>query len=221
MVNINKEEIETNTTEEQTLISKKELLALTKISYGQLYRWKRMNIIPESWFIKKAMPTGQETFFRRDQILERIDMILAMKDDVSLEKIADMINNKGEEHVLDIQEVLGKDAVSSATVEVYGTLYNLQKPVGHKELVALAVIEKYLLNSVITLDEVKLLIGILNQAFDKLYDKEGKILLYRKFGIAFIVAITNQEEIIIDEKAVKIIEVDLIKEVTYMSKKLT
>ena len=220
MVNINKEEKEINQTEEQTLISKKELLALTKISYGQLYRWKRMNIIPESWFIKKSMPTGQETFFKREQILERIDMILAMKDDVSLEKIADMINNKGEEHALDIKEILEKDAVSSATVEVYGTLYNLQQPVGHKELVALAVIEKYLLNSVITLDEVKLLIGILNQAFDKLYAKEGKILLYRKFGIAFIVAITNQEEIIIDEKAVKIIEVDLIKEVTYMSKKL-
>lgn len=45
------------------LISKKELLPLTNISYGQLYRWKRKNLIPEDWFIKKSVSTGQETFF--------------------------------------------------------------------------------------------------------------------------------------------------------------
>mgnify|MGYP002678877869 FL=1 len=61
------------------LISKKDLLETAKISYGQLYRWKRMDLIPEEWFIKKATPTGQETFFVRDKILERIELILSMK----------------------------------------------------------------------------------------------------------------------------------------------
>lgn len=46
------------------LISKKELLELTGISYGQLYRWKRKNLIPEDWFIRRATFTGQETFSR-------------------------------------------------------------------------------------------------------------------------------------------------------------
>ncbi len=32
---------------ESYLISKRELLELTGISYGQLYRWKRKNLIPE------------------------------------------------------------------------------------------------------------------------------------------------------------------------------
>ncbi len=49
--------------EEEVLISKKHLLQLTNISYGQLYRWKRENLLPESWFIKKSSFTGQETFF--------------------------------------------------------------------------------------------------------------------------------------------------------------
>ena len=35
----------------EELISKKELLELMEISYGQLYRWKRKNLIPEEWFI--------------------------------------------------------------------------------------------------------------------------------------------------------------------------
>ena len=49
-------------------ISKKELLELSKISYGQLYRWKRKNLIPEEWFIKKSTFTGQETFFPKEKI---------------------------------------------------------------------------------------------------------------------------------------------------------
>ena len=34
---------------DQELISKKELLETFGISYGALYRWKRMGLIPEAW----------------------------------------------------------------------------------------------------------------------------------------------------------------------------
>ena len=70
------------------LISKKELLALTGISYGQLYRWKREKLIPEQWFIKQSSYTGQETFFPREQILSRVRTILESKDKYSLEELA-------------------------------------------------------------------------------------------------------------------------------------
>ena len=68
-------------------ISKKELLQETGISYGQLYRWKRERLIPEEWFIKRSALTGQETFFPRAQILERVKAIVEMKEDSSLEEI--------------------------------------------------------------------------------------------------------------------------------------
>ncbi len=74
-------------------ISKKDLLSITGISYGQLYRWKRQGLIPEEWFIKKASFTGQETYFPKDLVLDRIDKILELKDLKSLEEIADIINN--------------------------------------------------------------------------------------------------------------------------------
>ena len=76
------------------LISKKELLEKYKISYGALYRWKRKGLIPEDWFIKKATSTGQETFFNRDHICERIETILSLKDSLSLEEIAEQLNKK-------------------------------------------------------------------------------------------------------------------------------
>lgn len=48
---------------DEELISKKELLETFGISYGALYRWKRMGLIPEAWFLRRSTSTGQETFF--------------------------------------------------------------------------------------------------------------------------------------------------------------
>ncbi len=74
------------------LISKKDLLAVTGISYGQLYRWKRERLIPEEWFLKQSAYTGQETFFPREQILSRIKSILDLKDIYSLEELAKILS---------------------------------------------------------------------------------------------------------------------------------
>lgn len=63
----------------EDLISKRELLSECGISYGQLYRWKREGLIPESWFVKRATSTGQETFLPRRQSIERIKLILGSR----------------------------------------------------------------------------------------------------------------------------------------------
>ena len=78
-------------------ISKKDLLAVTGISYGQLYRWKRERLIPDSWFDKRSAFTGQETYFPRALILERIHFILENKDRYTLPQLAELIspNPKG------------------------------------------------------------------------------------------------------------------------------
>ena len=62
------------------------------ISYGALYRWKRMGLIPEDWFLRRSAPTGQETFFRREQIIPRMELILERK--ASLEELADELNHR-------------------------------------------------------------------------------------------------------------------------------
>ena len=72
-------------------ISKKELLAQTGISYGQLYRWKREGLIPEEWFEKRSAFTGQETFFPRTLVLERVRAIQSMKDGLSLSEIREQL----------------------------------------------------------------------------------------------------------------------------------
>ena len=79
-------ENQTNANEE--LISKKALLEKYAISYGALYRWKRKGLIPEEWFIKKATVTGQETFFPRELICQRVELILNRKEEVLLDELS-------------------------------------------------------------------------------------------------------------------------------------
>lgn len=79
-------ENQTNANEE--LISKKALLERYAISYGALYRWKRKGLIPEEWFIKKATVTGQETFFPRELICQRVELILNRKEEVLLDELS-------------------------------------------------------------------------------------------------------------------------------------
>lgn len=99
-------------------ISKKELLQLTGISYGQLYRWKREGLIPESWFIKKSSYTGQETFFPQDKIIERIKSIQELKDKYSLEELAKILSPdaSGEVYIaeseLDLVEGVNTDVLA-------------------------------------------------------------------------------------------------------------
>lgn len=94
---------------DKNLISKKQLLEKYEISYGALYRWKRKGLIPEDWFIKKSTTTGQETFFPKDLIFERVEMILSKKEDVLLDELAEKISGEEENNAkIVIETVFGE-----------------------------------------------------------------------------------------------------------------
>jgi hypothetical protein len=80
--------------DDDNLISKKEVLEEMGISYGQLYRWKRKGLIPEAWFVRRSTFTGQETFFPRDQILDRVRRIKDMKSEHALDDLAELITEQ-------------------------------------------------------------------------------------------------------------------------------
>lgn len=196
----------------EELISKKELLAMTKISYGQLYRWKRMNIIPEDWFIKKSMPTGQETFFQRDKILERIKLILSLKDDVQLEEIAELLNKKDKPRTFTMEELMEKNIISEAAKTIFYSLYDLDTEIKKREILILRVIEKNVVPSIITIDEFKLMVSIIQQHYETLLQEDAKVCLYRKVGVPFVVACTDSNQLVVEEQAKLIVTIELFRE---------
>lgn len=94
---------------EQELLSKKELLERYGISYGALYRWKRKGLIPEEWFLRKATVTGQETFFPKALICERVELIQSQKDECSLDELASRLKGETGAHTtLVLQTAFGE-----------------------------------------------------------------------------------------------------------------
>ena len=99
---------------EEELISKKELLEIKGISYGTLYRWKLKRLIPDEWFIRKSTFTGQETFFPRNLILERVDSILNSKAGTSLDDLAGILSGAPVELSITLKEMKDKGIISEA-----------------------------------------------------------------------------------------------------------
>lgn len=129
---------------EEALISKKELLQLTNISYGQLYRWKRKNLIPEEWFIKKSVSTGQETFFPRNEILERIERIIELKDTVSLDELSEIFSPQVEEPMFASSQLMRKNIVSEQALQLYHSMTGQQADLSDlKEVLMVKILQDY------------------------------------------------------------------------------
>lgn len=93
---------------DENLMSKRELLDTYGISYGTLYRWRRNGLIPDEWFIRKSTRTGQETFFPRDLITERVNYIISEKDEASLDELAKRVAEENVKVMLVIETKYGK-----------------------------------------------------------------------------------------------------------------
>lgn len=109
------------------LISKKELLAVTGISYGQLYRWKRERLIPEEWFIKQSAYTGQETFFPRQQILSRVQTILDAKDQYTLEELARRLSPESDPGFCSAEALASMEEIDPVLLEAIASLFGKER----------------------------------------------------------------------------------------------
>jgi DNA-binding transcriptional MerR regulator len=183
---------------EQNLISKKELLDLTGISYGQLYRWKRKNLIPEEWFIKKSSFTGQETFFPKDKILDRIDKIVNMKEDLSLDDIANAVSPNPIDLTLSKSEVSERNIVSETAFNLYCELFPQTELFTFDKLVSLYIADKLLQSGNISLEEGCLLLEVTGNNYAKTSGRGGNIFIVRKSGVGVCFLIPGESEIFFD-----------------------
>ncbi|ULQ58502.1 YhbD family protein [Brucepastera parasyntrophica] len=167
---------------EENLISKKELLALTGISYGALYRWKRKQLIPEDWFIKKSTFTGPETFFPREKILERIAKIQEMKEKLSLDDLAQTFSGAPLEIQTTPEELIREGFISKAVtglsqfvpgqvLDFYGVLY-------------LGICDRLLRDGTLNLSETGEILEQLLSDF-KSFEPAPVLSVYRKMGVTF------------------------------------
>lgn len=191
------------------LISKKELLDLTGISYGQLYRWKRKNLIPEEWFIRKSSYTGQETFFPKQQILPRIDKIIHMKEGLSLDELADVFSPTLGEVEMSAQQLIDRNIVSLASLELLTEASREQSLYGLEQIMMLYVLEKLLMSGDITRQEGSLLIEVMSDHYYRFRDRASELLLIRKMGVPTFMLVGAGAELYFDQGVKVVLRITL------------
>ncbi|MBH0154807.1 YhbD family protein [Fictibacillus sp. 5RED26] len=188
----------------ENLISKKDLLEEANISYGQLYRWKRKNLIPENWFIRKSTFTGQETFFPKDDILLRIEKIKTLKDDLSLDELADMFSPSPTLTSLSAEELTKRNIVSHTAVEMYNNFHGPTHSFSFNQLLTL-----YVLNSLLQTGDVNRTEGVdLLKLFDEhaqsTKNSESELIFIRKMGVSFFILTPEPANLLLEPQAKKI-----------------
>lgn len=179
----------------EELISKKDLLELAGISYGQLYRWKRKDLIPEEWFVRKSTFTGQETFFPKEKILERIDKIQTMKENLSLDELADMFSPNVTNLNYTKDELIKRNIVSTPVVDFYLDQEKGSLQFNFSRILEVFILEKLLQSGEINLDEGKMVLQVLKDNEPLIKQKNCELMITRKLGMSSCLLLINAEAI--------------------------
>ena len=185
---------------DQDLISKKDLLELTGISYGQLYRWKRKNLIPEDWFIRKSTFTGQETFFPKRSILARIDKIVNRKEDLSLDELADVFSPNVNELSLTSLQIEERNIVSIEALGFYMEQIGVSSQYGFQAVLSMYTLDRLLQTGEMTLEEGKGLLHTLQEHYPKFQGKPCTVVFFRKMGASGFLLVSSPSELYFEPK---------------------
>jgi len=184
---------------EETLISKKELLDATGISYGQLYRWKRKGLIPEDWFIRKSTFTGQETFFPRSRVLARIEKIKNMKEDISLDDLADVFSPAPEEVSLSAEEAAQRGVASAEVLKLFLADRGDDGPLDFSGALQAHVFDMVLTSGEVSLDEARAMLEVMRTASIRQTGVATELYLARKLGVFCCFAVSPPAEVCPDK----------------------
>jgi hypothetical protein len=190
---------------DETMITKKELLEQTGISYGSLYRWKRMHLIPDDWFIHKATFTGHETFFPREKILERVAKIMELRDSMTLEEIAETFSPSGREVSCTVSEAVDMGIASKSAAELFMEKYDKTGTYGFEDLFSLYLFGVLLKTGLVTRDDAFAAVDLCAGSF------AGELKFIRKLGVCFAVLAPENTALRFDSDAVEILSIPLDK----------
>ncbi|MBR3033523.1 MAG: DUF4004 family protein [Clostridiales bacterium] len=185
--------------ENEELISKKQLLRVARISYGTLYRWKRMNLIPESWFIHKATKTGQETFLPRDRVLARIERIQDLKGELTVEQLQEIFSPNVKSFLIPVDDFVKLNLVSKISMTVFTSCFPEKKNMKFDDVFGVYVIDHLMRLSGIYLEDAKQILRMLSKYLASQPSKEYQLLLLRKLGVPMTLLVKEDEDILLED----------------------
>ncbi len=183
----------------EELISKKQLLRAAQISYGTLYRWKRMNLIPESWFIHRATETGQATFFPRTKVLTRIDRIKSLKNELTVEQMQELFSANVESFKIPLGDFKSLNLVSKLAVTAFESVFNGKNMLEFNDVFSMYVVDHLMKLNGFYLEDAKQVLRLLCKYLSVEASKDYQLLLLRKMGVPMTVLVHGDEEILLED----------------------
>lgn len=183
----------------EELISKKQLLRAARISYGTLYRWKRMGLIPENWFIHKATQTGQATFFPRDKVLTRISRIQELKSELTVEQMQELFSANVESFKIPLKDFKELELVSKLSVTAFCSVYPAKDMLDFNDVFGMYVVDHLMRLSGIYLEDAKQVLRLLCKYLSVEASKDYQLLLLRKLGVPMTVLVSGEDEILLED----------------------
>ncbi len=184
---------------EEELISKRDLLRAARISYGTLYRWKRMNLIPESWFIHRATRTGQATFFPRERILARVGKIQELKGELSADQLREIFSANVKSFLIPMSDFVKLNMVSKLTVTAFSSVFPTKEKLDFDDVFSMYVVDHLMRLSGIYLEDAKQVLKMLEKYLSAKNSKEYQLILLRKMGIPLMMLISGEDEVLLEE----------------------
>jgi len=181
------------------LISKKQLLRVTHISYGTLYRWKRMGLIPENWFIHKATETGQATYFLKDKILPRIDRIKELKGELSVEQMQELFSANVESFKIPLKDFIDLDIVGKMSLTAFTSVFPDKNMLDFNDVFGMYVVDHLMKLSGIYLEDAKQVLRLLCRYLSVEASKDYQLLLLRKMGVPMTVLVSGEDQILLED----------------------
>lgn len=193
----------------EELISKKELLELTGISYGQLYRWKRKDLIPEEWFIKKSVTTGQETFFPREKIIERINKIIELKDEASLDDLSYIFSNNIK--AINITKNNLINIFSSDIVLRYEDIIQVGDIYKENNIFSLFIYNKLINLGSLSISEIEEITKLANRDYEKIDNRDYELIIKRKYGVCYYYIVVDNIDMFNDDSSINLAKININK----------
>lgn len=193
---------------------------MTGISYGQLYRWKRKELIPEEWFIKKSSYTGQETFFPREKIINRINKIIDLKDDMPLDDLAVMFTNKPKVDDVSEEYLIEKEIIREETLPIYKDIFREKEEYNFKDVLLMDILQREFDLGKLTISEIEVILKLINKEYKSIEEKDGTLYIIRRLGIGICV-VAYRERIIVDDGSKIIGEINIKNIIENLKMRLT
>ncbi len=179
-------------------ISKKELLKVTGISYGQLYRWKREGLIPEAWFVKRSSPTGQETYFPKNKIIKRVQTIQRLKDQYSLDELAKFLTPEVSNRLFSEDDLEQFEELDVEIAASFMDILNKDNFV-YVEVLIMISLSKLKKEQICSESDLSRMISFLSGQMNKLHRNDYIIYIYEIQNKMVAILQSEESEVYIDE----------------------